>query len=465
MILKVKKKSFQSLWVTLAIAFSALSALVLLISICLNMYLTLQTQQKLITNEQTFIAQNAANTVKEFIQKKLDILKTTVHLGGLTDTDRQEQMLTLEKLLGFEPAFRQLALLDTQGRETVDVSRLSTLVSGRLKEHIDSNILARKAPQEIYISPVYIDRVTSEPLVIMAVPSTNIFGDFKGFLLAEVNLKFMWDLVSGIKIGNHGYAYVVNRHGKLIASDDISRVLKAENLSSLVEVNEFVTGDTATHKDSAEIAKGFKGGLVVANHAHLGTPDWAVMVELPVSEAYKTITTSLSISVTVIIISFALAITAGIYLSKKITKPIILLKDAAVKIGEGRLETRVEINKNDEIGTLAKSFNRMAEDLGKTTTSVANLHREISIRKKIEESLRKSEKRFEEVAENSGDWIWEVNAEGLYAYSSPVVEKLLGYKPAEIVGKKFFYDLFAPEVKKQLKKAAFEAFAKQEKYT
>ena len=85
-------------------------------------------------------------------------------------------------------------------------------------------------------------------------------------------------------------------------------------------------------------------------------------------------------------------------------------------------------------------------------------------RKQAQESLRKSEERFKQVAENAGDWIWEVNAEGLYTYSSPIVEKILGYKPEEIVGKKYFYDFFAPDVKEKLKKAAFEAFARGESF-
>ncbi|MGA1980471.1 MAG: PAS domain S-box protein [Sedimentisphaerales bacterium] len=82
--------------------------------------------------------------------------------------------------------------------------------------------------------------------------------------------------------------------------------------------------------------------------------------------------------------------------------------------------------------------------------------------KQAQEDLRNSEERFKQVAENAGDWIWEVNAEGLYTYSSPVVEKVLGYKPGEIVEKKYFYDLFAPDVKEKLKKTTFDAFAQRE---
>jgi PAS domain S-box-containing protein len=89
------------------------------------------------------------------------------------------------------------------------------------------------------------------------------------------------------------------------------------------------------------------------------------------------------------------------------------------------------------------------------------LKEEIAERKRAEEALQKSEERFRQVSDSAGEWIWEVDAQGLYTYSSHVVEEILGYKPEEIVGKKYFYDFLAPDVKEEFKKAAFEGFAKK----
>ena len=80
-------------------------------------------------------------------------------------------------------------------------------------------------------------------------------------------------------------------------------------------------------------------------------------------------------------------------------------------------------------------------------------------RKRAEEALRESEDRFRQVAESVGDFIWEVDAKGLYRYTSPSVERILGYRPDELIGKKHFYDLLAPEVREELKSAALTAFA------
>jgi two-component system, cell cycle sensor histidine kinase and response regulator CckA len=95
-------------------------------------------------------------------------------------------------------------------------------------------------------------------------------------------------------------------------------------------------------------------------------------------------------------------------------------------------------------------------------TGFLAVERDISKRKQSEKALQESEVRFKQVAESAGEWIWEVDANGLYTFSSPVVEKILGYRPEEIVGKKYFYDLFAPDVRDELREGAFKAIGRKE---
>ncbi|NVO09157.1 MAG: PAS domain S-box protein [Bacteroidales bacterium] len=443
------KNRFRSMKVTLAVAFLVLSLVVLLIAIGLETFFNFQTQQKVIASQQQLIAQDAANKVKTFIQEKLKVLEATAKFGNLVNASKEEQKLILNKLLGIEPIFREAILLDTQKQELVKISRLSSALPIQLTEQIKSDIFLKVSQEKTYISSVYIDKITSEPMIIMAIPITNIFGDFKGILMAEVNLKFMWDLLDVIKIGKNGLAYVVDRQGNLIAYSDISRVLKGENLIQLRQVAEFVNGSEPFIKGDAEISQGIRNNRVVANYMPLGVPDWAVVAELPVLEAYDSIIRMLLLSAGIILISIVLAIVAGIYISKKITKPIIKLRDAAIQIGEGNLDTRITINTDDEIGELAESFNKMTLELKKSKKEIDEYNS--TLEQKVEKrtiDLKLSEKRFKDIAFSSADWIWELDENRIFTYCSEKVEDILGYSKEEIIGKPIF-DLIPPkEVKK-----------------
>lgn len=57
---------------------------------------------------------------------------------------------------------------------------------------------------------------------------------------------------------------------------------------------------------------------------------------------------------------------------------------------------------------------------------------------KLKESLHESERRFQDLAERTAEWIWEVDRKGRYAYSNPVVQKILGYRPDELIGKPYY---------------------------
>jgi PAS domain S-box-containing protein len=85
-------------------------------------------------------------------------------------------------------------------------------------------------------------------------------------------------------------------------------------------------------------------------------------------------------------------------------------------------------------------------------------------RKQTEEKLRESVERFRQVAETAGEFIWEVNADGLYTYVSPTVEKILGYTPEELVGKKHFFDLFALSVREELMATASRVNAARQSF-
>jgi len=121
------------------------------------------------------------------------------------------------------------------------------------------------------------------------------------------------------------------------------------------------------------------------------------------------------------------------------------------------LETKM-VKKNGDIIDVDVSLS-VLKDADENITGSIGVIRDVTERKVFEEALRKSDERFRQVVDNAQEWIWEVDAEGTYTYSSPMVEKILGYRSDEILGKKHFYDFFHTEDREQLKQLSSATFA------
>jgi PAS domain S-box-containing protein len=82
---------------------------------------------------------------------------------------------------------------------------------------------------------------------------------------------------------------------------------------------------------------------------------------------------------------------------------------------------------------------------------------DITDRKHAEEALRENEERFEQSSKQSRTYLWEVDPTGLFTFVNPVVEDVLGYRPEELVGRRYFYDLMPEDRRESFKTEILEA--------
>jgi signal transduction histidine kinase len=318
-------------------------------------------------------AQAAAAKIEQFIKEIQNQIGWTTQLPWSAGAAIEQRRFDALRLLRQVPAITEIAELDPSGHEQVRVSRLAMNVLGSGTDYSQDPKFTAAQAQKVYYGPVYFRR-ESEPYMTLALAGARRDA---GVSVAEVNLKFIWDVVSQIKVGQHGVALVVDAQGRLIAHPDISLVLRNTDLSHLVQVQAVRAAEPGTAVREIQEATDVEGRKVLTAYAPVEPLGWRIFVELPVDEAYAPLYASIARSGLVLVGALGLAVLAGMLLAQRMVIPIQRLRSGAARIGSGDLSQRISIRTGDELEALADQFNDMA---GQLQESYADLEKKVQIR-------------------------------------------------------------------------------------
>lgn len=352
-----------SLAVTLGTIFVLLSVLSLLVVGLFLLLLNFQTEQKLIAQQQQFVAFDAAQKVSTFITQRLDALEVAVQISHPFSRSPAEQDQFLQDLLTLQPALRVVGLVNVEGQEIAKQSRFAVFGSKELVNLANEEFFQQNKQIQPYISPIYHDEVAEVTMMLVAIPVTTQVGEFEGSLVAEINLDFIVELVASLQIGETGLAYVVDRQGNLVAFRNTNRVAAQENLGHIVEVAEFMRNDDESEELVADIFVGINGTYVVGTYIPLETPDWAVVTELPLAEAYQAILWNIGISIVILLAVTMIAAGVGVNLARRLADPLHNLTQTATRIAAGESTLQAPLAGPTEVRQLAEAFNSMTTQL------------------------------------------------------------------------------------------------------
>lgn len=324
-------------------------------------------------------AEAAAGKIGQFIKEIEAQVGWTTQLPWSAATLEQRRFDGL-RLLRQVPAITELSQLDSSGKEQLRVSRLAMDVVASQTDFSKEPKFSEAMAKKVYYGPVYFRR-ESEPYMTLALAGTRRDA---GVSVAEVNLKLIWDVVTQIKVGERGQAYVIDATGRLIAHPDISLVLRNTDMSKLAQVE---ATRTIGSEDMLPVheAKDIAGRDVLTAYATVAPLGWFVFVELPKQEANAPLYESISRTAILLLAGLIFATLAGLFLARRMVGPIQALGTGASRIGAGDLNQKISIRTGDELEALADEFNDMA---GKLKESYAGLEQKIERRTaELSESL------------------------------------------------------------------------------
>jgi hypothetical protein len=279
-------------------------------------------------------AEAAAAKIGQFIKEIESQLGWTTQLPWSADSPENRRFDAL-RLLKQVPAITELAQLDSTGKERLRVSRYAMDVLDSGLDLSQDPKFTEAVAHKVYYGPVYFRR-ESEPYMTISLAGTRKDA---GISIAEVNLKLIWDVVSQIKVGEHGHAYVVGAEGRLIAHPDISLVLRNTDMSGLAQVR--AAQDGSTNAEALQGALNIQGQEVLTASAPIAPLGWTMFVELPVKEAYASLYAALRRLAIVLAAASIFAVLAGIFLARRMVGPIQALRAGAERIGGGDFAQRI----------------------------------------------------------------------------------------------------------------------------
>ncbi|MGE7469308.1 ATP-binding protein [Bosea sp. NPDC003192] len=313
-------------------------------------------QRALLVRVQQEQARAAAQKIGAFVAEIMNHLDWASQ-SGATSNSPEERRLDGLRLMRQVPAVLELRLIDPSGREQLFLSRYARdRADGGSDWSTDPGFQAAQAQGSFHGEVEF--RRGSEPHMVLL---RRAASPPNWTARATVNLVFIRELVSRLKVGEAGRAYIVTRSGRLIAHPDLRFVLRNTNLAALVNAHE-AAGVARAGLSVTDI----EGRRVLSVMTAVPDVDWNVVIDLPESEAFAPIHASILRSLMLLLLTLLVAVLAGIMISRRLVAPIKVLDEGAARIGKGELDARIAIHTGDELQELGEQFNVMAERLAES---------------------------------------------------------------------------------------------------
>jgi class 3 adenylate cyclase/HAMP domain-containing protein len=249
----------------------------------------------------------------------------------------------------------QLSQLNGQGREQLRLSRTAIAVSSGTDFSRDPRFTEAVA-RGVSFSPA----AFSDGLPFMSISIAHS-GFNAGVTVADIDLRFLSDFLGDIQVGKATFAYVVDPHGKVLASSARGPEV-GKDVSSLPQVAALIAPDGAPLTSGADS----DGNSVLTASSTVPKLGWIVFFEQPTAQALSPIRDQLMRVAALLGLGLVVATAAGTLLARRMLVPIKALSTGARKLGAGDFSHRIDVHTGDELEELAGQFNRMAAQLQET---------------------------------------------------------------------------------------------------
>ncbi|MEH2322196.1 MAG: ATP-binding protein [Nostoc sp.] len=264
---------------------------------------------------------------------------------------------------------------------------------------------------------------------------------FVGVISVDLLLSQIGKFLANLKINDSGKTFILERSGLIVASSTseppyIIMNGKGKRLSALDSQNSLIRLTTESlikrfgslkfvgeKQQLSFTADGMRYFVQVKNWRDELGLDWLIVAVIPEGEFMEQINANTHITILLCLVAFLVATRIGILTSRWVIKPILQLNTSAKKIAKGEWEKILEIQRSDELGELAKSFETMAKQLQVSFNTLEAKNAEMQV---LNEALSHSQSRLTQFLEAMPIGVFIVDAEGKPYYTNKIGQQILG---------------------------------------
>lgn len=319
------------------------------------------------------------NNITDFLQgKAIDNAKLVS--GTVEEYIREVESIALRSEIRTMKWELQKILLDKEAVKSrykkfgvINIQGNGEFTDGKIASGLDKNYI-QKALQGIssLTEPFVSD---GEMIVAITVPIRNNDDKIVGVLVAITDCDIMYSLVKDIKLGETGYAYVINKDATVIAHPDISHIYKQYNMfesgdskSEIQELSKIATEIILGKTSIDEYAVDGKRKYIA--FSPIKSLNWFIVVEQEKSELIGGIENLKFFMIYTTVLFIICGVAFSLLFSQSLSKPILKIKNYAEQFAEGNLTLEFSSKRSDELGNTINAFNTAIQ---KTKNIIKNI--------------------------------------------------------------------------------------------
>jgi signal transduction histidine kinase/CheY-like chemotaxis protein len=332
-----------------------------------SLYFSYVDQRALLEASQRDKLAIATQRIEQFIGQIDTLSRATLRFGHIAQGQGIVEVRgELFRLLRQAPAISEALWVDTDGRLAAEVSRFDVDDSRPSRDFGSDPAVIDARRDHRYVGPV-VFRNDTEPYMRIAW-SGGAESRGNEVLIDRVNLKLLGDELAALTVVASREAYVVDSAGQLISHPDIGLVLRKTSMAHRPQVRAALEAPLGEPPGVAIWRESVSGDPRWVSTAHQAIPSlgWHVFVEQPLQQAFAPLIAAAERALLLLAAGIAVSIVAALAFARQLSRPIRALSQGVARLGEGKLDARVQLESNDELRELADQFNRMADRLGES---------------------------------------------------------------------------------------------------